>query len=163
MYFGKRRQNLFRPILNGKPLEWVDHWTYLGMKLHSNKVFDCCVDEKLKKFYKCLNAILRIEGRSDETTMLRLLESHCVPILTYGIEILHVSNVAARRSLRVAYNSIFRKLFGYRQYQSVTELQGLLMRPTWEELVNSRIVNFNRKCFSEIGNVTCHHYTDLVR
>ena len=37
-----------------------------------------------------MNAILRIEGRSNDLVMLRLLESHCLPILTYGIEIIDI-------------------------------------------------------------------------
>ena len=48
--------------------------------------------ETLTKFYKALNAILRIEGASDEMVMLTLLEAHCIPILSYGIEVLHVSD-----------------------------------------------------------------------
>ena len=35
-------------------------------------------------------------------------------------------------------NSIFRKTFEYRQWESVTALQHALHRPTWEELVNPR-------------------------
>jgi hypothetical protein len=74
------------------------------------------------------NAILRIEGRSNDLTMLQLLESHCVPILTYGIEVVHFINRDERRQLRVAYNSIIRKLFGYRWSESVTALQAFLNR-----------------------------------
>ena len=74
--------------------------------------------------------------------MLRLLESHCVPILTYAIEVTVVANRDERRSLRVAYNSVFRKLFGYRHYESVTNLQHALERPTWEELIEKRKSDF---------------------
>ena len=75
-------------------------------------------------------------------TLLRLIESHCVPILTYAIEMSVVANRDERRSLRVAYNSIFRKLFGYRYFESVTNLQHALGRPTWEELVKKRESGF---------------------
>ena len=46
--------------------------------------------------------------------MLQLVESHCVPLLTYALEFIHVSNRDERRQLRVAYNSLFRKIFNYR-------------------------------------------------
>ena len=85
-----------------------------------------------------MNAILRIDGRSNDMVMLHLIETHCVPLLTYGIEIVHVANRDDRRQLRVAYNSIFRKIFGYRWSQSVSNLQSFLSRPTWEELVEKR-------------------------
>ena len=48
-----------------------------------------------------------MEGNADELVRLNLLEAHCLPILTYGIEVIHVSNRDDRRQLRVAYNSIF--------------------------------------------------------
>ena len=72
--------------------------------------------------------------------MLSLLESHCIPILTYGIEVIHVADSDAKRSLRVAYNSVFRKIFGFRNFESVRELQSFLVRPTWEELVEKKKV-----------------------
>ena len=105
-------------------------------------MFSCSVSDRIKKFYRCANSILRIDGRSNDITMLRLLESHCVPILTYAIEIVYVSNSAERRKLRVAYNSIFRRIFSYRYRDSVRELQGFLERPTWEELVDKRRSSF---------------------
>ena len=68
--------------------------------------------------------------------MLHLLESQCISILTYATEVIHVADRDERRRLRVAYNSIFRRLFGYRNWESVTEQQLALKRPTWEELID---------------------------
>ena len=99
----------------------------------------------MKTFYKSLNSILRVEGRSDDMVLLRLIEAHCVPILTYAIETCYVANRDERRSLRVAYNSIFRKIFGYRYFESVTNLQHTLGRLTWEELVTKRESGFFKR------------------
>ena len=96
----------------------------------------------MAKSNRAANAILRIDGRSDETVMLQLMESQCVSILTYAIEVIHVADRDQRRRLRVAYNSIFRRIFGYRDWESVTNLQHALHRPTWEELVARRTANF---------------------
>ena len=74
--------------------------------------------------------------------MLHLVETHCVPLLTYAIEIVHVINPDERRQLRVAYNSLYRKIFGYRWCESVSALQSFLGRPTWEQLVEKRRNNF---------------------
>ena len=138
--------------LNGAVIEWVNNCLYLGVTLVSGKQFGCSVSERIKKFYRCANAIFRIEGRSDEMTMLRLLEAHCVPILTYRIEISHFSEANQASKIRAAYNSLFRKLFGYRNYESVTELQLSLARPTWEMLVeNLWVKSFQRlsKCTAD--------------
>ncbi len=142
MQFGKKILNLPSLQLDGKSLDWGDSWTYLGVTLLSYKYFNCCIEEKVKRFYRSANAILRIEGRSDELVMLQLLETHCLSVLSYAIEVIHVDNSDTRRKLRVAYNSIFRKIFGYTRRESVTELQHQLGRPTWEELVQKRTDKF---------------------
>ena len=101
------------------------------------------IKERVKKFYRCANSIFRIDGKSNDMVMLKLLESHCVPILTYAIEVTYVSD--ERRQLRVAYNSLFRKLFNYRWSESVTALQAFLERPTWEQLVDKRRNSFYKR------------------
>ena len=141
MFFGKKH-NLPALSLDGKVIEWVDSWKYLGVTLLSHKYFNCSIDDKVKSFYRCANAILRIEGRSNDMVMLQLLESQCISILTYAIEVICVADRDERRRLRVAYNSIFRKLFGYRDWESVTNLRHALNRPTWEELIERRTSKF---------------------
>ena len=154
VYFGKKCTINFQPSLNGSPVEWVSEWKYLGVVLKSGPRYSCSVVERVKSFYRSLNSILRVEGRSDDMVMLRLIESHSVPILTYGIEMTDVANRDKKRSLQVAYISVFRKLFGYRYYESVTNLQHALGRPTWEELVNKRLMGFlQRAKNSEDGSL----------
>ena len=92
--------------------------------------------------------------------MLQLVETHCVPILTYAIEVIHVLDRDERRQLRVAYNSIFRKIFEYRRYESVTALQTFLNRPTWEQLTESRRNGFvNRIRNTGLANLSLAYLT----
>ena len=92
MYFGKRVEINFQPTLQGVPVEWVSEWRYLGVVLRSGPVFGCAISERVKSFYRSLNSIIRVEGRSDDMVLLRLIEAHCIPILAYAIEIVHVAN-----------------------------------------------------------------------
>ena len=78
--------------------------------------------------------------------MLRLLEAHCLPILSYAVEIIHVIDRDDRRQMRVAYNAIYRKLFGYSYRESVTLLQHTLGRHTWEEFVERTKASFLQRC-----------------
>ena len=142
LYFGKRT-NIEHPVtLNGSLIEWVDEWIYLGVTLKSAKSFDCSIKERVKKFFRCANAIFRIDGKPNDMVLLHLVETHCVPILTYACEVIHVSNRDENRQLRVAYNSLFRKIFQYRWSESVSALQSFLERPTWEQLVEKRKKGF---------------------
>ena len=141
VYFGKTCKDLFRPCLNGQTLEWVSSWTYLGVSVVSGRRFCSTVTDRIKKFYRCANAIFRIEGRSDDLTMLQLVQSHCVPLLTYGMEVAYLRR-NERSKIRAAYNSLFRKIFGYRWFESVTDLQLSLGCPTWELLIEQMKVSF---------------------
>ena len=129
----------------------------IGVSLKSGKCFNCSITERVKKFYRCANAIFRIDGRSNDTVMLKLVETHCIPILTYGIEVINVANRDERRQLRVAYNSVFRKIFQYRWSESVTALQAFLGRQTWEELVDDRRCRFVEGLL-RCSEVTLAHY-----
>ena len=140
--------------LDGVEIPWETTWDYLGVTLKSGSSFGCCVKEKLSKFYGALNSILRIEGQSDVMVVLRLLEAHCLPILCYGIEVIHIADRDDRRQLRVAYNAIYRKLSGYGYNESVTLLQHTLNRGTWEELTERRTDSFVQKCnFWAVGTL----------
>ena len=142
MTFGKKIAISHDILLNGKVIDWVTEWVYLGVNLKSYKNFDCSITNRVKKSYRCANAIFRIDGRSNDLVMLQLVESHCVPILTYAVENIHVSNRDERRQLRVAYNSLFRKIFNYCWSESVSALQAFLGRPTWEQIVEKRRKGF---------------------
>ena len=77
--------------------------------------------------------------------MLGLLETHCLPILSYAIEVIHIADKRQKSKMRVAYNSMFRKVFNYSWRESVTDLQHALGRPTWEELIAKRTNNFFKR------------------
>ena len=156
LYFGKRIDIGYKITLNGENVDWTEEWSYLGVTLKSSQFFNCSVHERIRKFYRCANAIFRIDGRSNDTVMLNLAETHCVPLLTYAIEVIHVANRDDRRQLRVAYNSLFRKIFGYRWSESVTALQAFLGRPTLEQLVDQRTLRFSSRVIRAGSDTLAH-------
>ena len=87
--------------LNGYPIEWTEKWPYLGVILLSGVKFNCCIEEKIRKFYRASYHIFRIEGKCDDPLALRLIESHCVPFLIYGIEVIFAGTLA-RETMPVA-------------------------------------------------------------
>ena len=161
VYFGKPCHDLYTLCINGENLEWVQSWAYLGVTVVSRRRFACSVTERIRKFYRCANAIFRIEGRSDDLTMLRLAQSHCVPLLTYGMEIVHIIDPSERSKIRAAYNSLFRKIFGYRDFESVTELQLSLACPTWELLIQQQKESFHERLATCNANSPVHIFSLL--
>ena len=127
----------------------------------SSHRFKCSVSDRIKKFYKCANAIFRVEGRSNDLTMLRLVETHCTPILTYGIELADSVDYREKSKVRAAYNSVFRKIFGYRNFESVTDLQLSLARPTWEMLCEIRKESFYQRLSQSSAESPVHLFALL--
>ena len=62
-------------------------------------------------------------------------------VLQVLLEVVHVADMNVRRKLRVAYDSIFGKIFGFRYHESVREPQSLLGRLT---LIKCRKVKFSQ-------------------
>ena len=106
-------------------------------------------------------SVFRIEGRLDEMIMLKLVESHCIPILTYGMEVSYFIDRQERSKIRAAYNSVFRRIFGYRNFESVTQLQLALARPTWEMLIENRTVNFYNRLSTCSADSPVHIFSVL--
>ena len=123
--------------LSGGKVEWVSKVKYLGVWIQSCKTFRCSSTEVIRKFYGCLNGILRFRTRPSYTVQLCLLMTHCFPVLTYAIEVLKLTSLEATQ-MKVAYNAIFRKIFGYSKYESVSYIQEFFCYKKWEELVASR-------------------------
>ena len=155
------REDIFIPLINDTPTEWVDSCVYLGVCLVSSRRFKCSISERIQKFYRCANATFCVEGHSDDLTMLRLVKTHCIPILTYCIELADFFNYRERSKVRAAYNSVFRKIFAYRNFESVTELQLSLARPTWEMLCEIRKDSFYQRLSLSSADSPVHLFAVL--
>ena len=83
MFFGKNDGHLAPVTLQGVTLEFVQLWSNLGINVCSGRSFSCSVTEKIRKYYKCVNAILRT-GNCSETILLRLIEAHAVMAVGEG-------------------------------------------------------------------------------
>ena len=74
-----------------------------------------------------------------------------------------IANADIRRKLRVAYNSVFRQVFGYKLNEFVTDLQHTLGRPTWEgpmERRKSKNMRFRSVLVGRSGQSenSCSHF-----
>ena len=94
------------------------------MDIRAGSKFSCDVDGKLKSFYRAANALLHkssavgIDKMRDMLYFLYL--RYCVPILGYGYSVISscLSNRDAHR-LKVAHNSMVRRIFAISRYDSV--------------------------------------------
>ena len=109
---GSNYRSFCSPVLINKiPLQWIKSARYLGIFIKTGLKFSCDWHEAKCNFFKALNSILGILGQNPSIDVcLSLVNSVCVPLLTYGISAIPLSN-SELASFSNAYNCIFFKLF----------------------------------------------------
>ena len=75
---------------------------------------------------------------------LQLLENHCLRILLYASECLHLKT-ADIKEINSWWNSVYRKIFGYNKWESVKGLICSLNRLDVHHLINLRRLSFLKR------------------
>ena len=74
-------------LCSGDLLKWTVSCRYLGIYLASARPLKCSFDVARAKFYRAFNSIFGKVGRlANETVILNLLSSKCLPLLLYCTE-----------------------------------------------------------------------------
>ena len=79
-------------------------------------------ENDIRSFYRSANAILNIVNCPDETILMHLLYTNCVPILSYACA---VKEFSAREmsDCNVALNDAIQKIFSFNRWESVCHLR----------------------------------------
>jgi hypothetical protein len=139
---GITRANL---TLNGVAIHWCDSLKYLGIVLKCSAHFTVDLSDVRRKFFGALSNILKKTAAASELCKLYVIEAHCLPLLLYCVEALNL-NAPDLRSLGVWWNSVFRKLFAYNQWESVKTLMYYAGRLDLYHLVALRKLLFINRC-----------------
>ena len=99
-------------LLAGRPIHWVDKVKYLGLWICTNKAFTVDLAPIRRKFFIAVNSIINNTKSTSELVRLQILETQCLPILTYAIESLNL-NLRSIREMNSWWNVVYRKCFGY--------------------------------------------------
>jgi len=136
--------NLANLQLGGKELSWVSKLKYLGVVLVSNNHFSFCLDSMRRKFFAAVNALNSHCKYVAEPVKLQLYESYCLPILLYGLDCVNLS-VRQVHELNVCWNNAYRKIFGFKQWESVKMLIFFMQRLDFRKLYDLRRLLFAYK------------------
>ena len=125
MVFGKLSRvvpSLAKITLHGQCVEYVQSCKYLGFHLVSHDYFKFSVIEDLRGFFGSVNSILSSVQKPKENVLMQLLFSNCVPKLTFGAAVKEL-NASEINQFNVAFNTAIRRIFGFRQWQSIRQLR----------------------------------------
>ena len=117
--FGKGLNDAHAPLfINGVSVEYVKEWRYLGTTIVGNKTLSFSARQDLASFFRAANAVINVLNNAEPHVLVSLLYSNCVPILTYACAGKEFS-AADMSDCNLAINNVFRKIFGFREWQSI--------------------------------------------
>ena len=105
-------------LLDNSHIPWLDSISYLGVHLVGNKRLTFCIGHTKRSFYAAFNSIRSHAKSLDQITQLSLVESYCLPLLTYAIGAVSF-NQRQLQELNVCWNTAFRVIFGFNRWESV--------------------------------------------
>ena len=105
-------------ILQNSELAWKTTFHYLGIDFKAGRTLEVDNNQPIRKFYSSCNSILNKTTNTDDITRLYLIETHCLPILTYAYPSLHL-NQKQLNERNTAWNNVYRKIFGFNLWESV--------------------------------------------
>jgi hypothetical protein len=116
---GKRKLHTTSNLLvNDQPLKWHQEISYLGVTIQSANKFKCNLQRMRQKYFRSLNSIYgKVGTRTEIRVLVQLLNSFCVPLLTYATEAITLYKSDYSR-LEAAYSLAFSKIFN--SYNAVT-------------------------------------------
>jgi len=72
-------------------MAWVDTLKYLGMYFDTGKTVKLNISRSVQNFYASANNILSCIRSVNDITRLHLVETYCMPLITYGLNCIFVS------------------------------------------------------------------------
>jgi len=112
-------------FLGGNRIEWMQSIKYLGVHIVSGKCFAIDIKPIKRCFFTAYNTVSSQSWRMDNILQLSLLESYCLPILTYAAAAVSFK-VRQLAEPNACWNSVYRKIFGFNRWESVKVfIQGL--------------------------------------
>ena len=66
-------------------IQWSSCVKYLGISHHTGKKLTVNTDSMKQKFFTACNSVLGNSRGTDDIVRLNLIESYCLPLLTYGV------------------------------------------------------------------------------
>ena len=125
MVFSKTKINkdIIKPLtINNADIEFVDKIKYLGTNIESSPSLSFSHEDDLCSFYRAANSVLNQIQVPDETILMHLLYSHCVPCFTYASSIKDYTG-RQMTDCTTALNNAIRKIFTFHKWESVRSLR----------------------------------------
>jgi len=128
--------------IGGNYISWCTQMKYLCIHFRSDYNLDYDLDYTLRKFYTSANSICNHSHFASEISKLFLLETYCLPLISYSCEALNYNNKQLNR-LNACWNNAYRKILRMNVWESVKKLQLLCERLDFKHIYNLKKLLFH--------------------
>jgi len=141
---GKLFDNIDNLYLGTDVISWSENLKYLGLSFKAGKTLTVDFANLLRNFYGAANSICSHTKYASEITKLFLVESYCLPLISYGCEALKLNSYQIHQ-LNVRWNNAYRRIC-ITTVESVKNLQFYCGRLDFTHLYVKRKLNFFVHC-----------------
>ena len=154
MVFGQsfKDNNLCSLTINNNAVDFVTEWKYLGVTIRNGNRLGFSARPDLTSFFRATNSVLNTLQGAHEHVLLSLLYTNCVPILTYACDVKEFSNTDMS-DCNVAMDNAFRKIFGFKQWQSIRYLREFFGFESLYVIFKNARDRFLRSCKSHLNPI----------
>ena len=132
--------------MNDKTLEYVDTVKYLGVYISGNFKDDVDIKRQLRSLYASGNTISNKFSACSKNIQLQLLESYCLNF--YCSTLWCNFSKLNLNKIRVAYNNIIRKLFGYNRRDSASFMYVHHNIDSFDTRLRKSVYKFQQRLFA---------------
>lgn len=148
--------------INGDKLNWVLTCRYLGVYLHSARKFQCDFSKSRQSYHVSVNSIFEsLGGISHEDVLLKLLVSKCLPVLTFGLDAVPVSN-SDMHSYEFILNRTLMRVFKTGSLDVVKECCTMFCVKRFSDIVKELKCKFLLR-YLDSDNHICNLFCDIAR
>ena len=108
--------------IDGSNIDFVSRIKYLGTIIVSSPALSLSNEEDLRSFYRASNSILNGLHSPDESILMYLLYTHCVPCFSFAAAVKDFS-ANQTQECTTALNDAIRKIFTFNRWESVRALR----------------------------------------
>ena len=117
--FGPHARKTGGPLLIGSDtIHWTHSVKYLGVHIVYGRKLSFDINPIKRAFFTACNSVSSQSQCMDEILQLSLIETYCLPILTYAFPAVSLK-ARQLQELNSCWNSAYRRVFGFHRWESV--------------------------------------------
>ena len=145
--------NIPSVFLGSSMLDFIDVNKYLGIIIDADGTDDNDITRLTRSLYCNGNLLTKRFLTCGVNVKVKLFQTFCYSL--YGTHLWHTYSAGQYRRCTVAYNDIFRKLFGYRRGDSISAATASLHVDTFNVVRRRLIYSFIKRIFKSHNQLIC--------